>query len=86
MSKGNKGKISALLLTILVLNLSACAGMTSQGPLEQKRPAEIQQPASVELTEKKNEEFAKQQEETAREERVNREKTEETPQAQSKQE
>ena len=80
----SKGKITALLLTTLVLNLSAsaCAGMTSQGPLEQKRAAENQTPASEELTAKKNEEFAEHEEKTAREERLAREKTEKTPQGQ----
>lgn len=80
----SKGKIAALLLTILVLTLSAsaCAGMTSQGPEEQKRPAENQMPASKELTAKKSREFAEEQEKTAREARVEREKTEHTPQGQ----
>lgn len=78
----SKGKIAALLLTILVLNLSAsaCAGITSQGPLEQKRAAENQMPATEELTAKYNREFAEHQEKTAREERLMREKTEQTPQ------
>ena len=80
----SKGKIAALLLTILVLNLSAsaCAGITSQGPLEQQRPAENQMPATEELTAKKSREFAEHQEKTAREERLMREKTEQTPQGQ----
>jgi hypothetical protein len=78
----SKGKIVALLLTIFVLNVSvsACAGMTSQGPEEQKRAAENQMPASEELTAKKNEEFAEDQEKTAREERLKLEKTERVPQ------
>jgi hypothetical protein len=80
----SKGKIAALLLTILVLNLSAsaCAGITSQGPLEQERAAENQMPATEELTAKKSREFAEHQEKTAREERLMREKTEQTPQGQ----
>jgi hypothetical protein len=64
-------KITMLLVALLILYLlaTACAGMTSQGPLEQKRPAEIQQPASVELTEKtSNAKLAQFEEKTAREE------------------
>ena len=41
------GKIAALLLVVLVLNLSAgaCSWFTSQGSQEQLRPAENQSPA-----------------------------------------
>ena len=67
----SRAKITVLLVAMLILHLvtTACTGMTSQGPLEQKRPAEIQQPASVELTEKtSNAKLAQFEEKTARQE------------------
>lgn len=50
----SRGKIAVLLLVVLVLSLSVagCAGLTSQGPQEQKRPAESQEtPGEEEITE-----------------------------------
>ena len=48
----SKGKLSALLLTVLVLNLGAGAcGAPFQGPTDQ-RPAESQGPAQQDATEK----------------------------------
>ncbi len=49
----SKGKISTLLLTVLILNLgaNACGADPSQGPTDQ-RPAESQSPAQQDATEK----------------------------------
>ena len=72
-----KGKIAVLLLTLLtllVLNLSvvACTGFTSQGPQEQKRPAEVQQPSTEEAKRTVLETPEKSMEETAKEEQTKR--------------
>ncbi len=71
----SRDKIAALLLTILALSLSACAGMTSQGPLEQQRPAELQNPAEEDVKEK-NIDVAHHEEKTATEEQLRQEETE----------
>lgn len=48
----SKAKIVVLLFAILVVSLSVIScGFTSQGPQEQKRPAEIQNPAAEDKTE-----------------------------------
>ena len=69
-----KGKIAVLLLMLLVLNLSvvACAGFTSQGPQEQKRPAEVQRPSTEETKKTVLETPEKSMEETAKEEQTKR--------------
>lgn len=68
----SRGRIFVLLLTLLVLNLSvvSCAGMTSQGPAEQKRPAENQKPATEETTQPALETPQKGMEQTAKEEQT----------------
>lgn len=66
----SRGKIAVLLLMILVLSLGtvACVGATSQGPQEQKRPAENQssaqegsQKTAIETPDKNMEETAKEE-------------------------
>jgi preprotein translocase subunit SecG len=59
--------LAALLIT---LNITAC-GFTSQGSQEQRRPAEVQKPASEE-TEKTSETPQKTMEETGKEEQTER--------------
>jgi hypothetical protein len=67
-----KGKVAVLLLTILIISLGvfACAGATSQGPQEQKRPAENQNSAQEESQKTAIETPEKNMEETAKEEQT----------------
>jgi hypothetical protein len=67
----SRGKTAGL-LTMLILNLGmvACTGVTSQGPQEQERPAENQNPAQEDA-----EETAFETPETIMEETANEEKT-----------
>jgi hypothetical protein len=69
-----KGKIAVLLLTMLILNLSvvACVGFNSQGPQEQKRPAEVQQSSTEEIKKTVLQNPEKSMEETAKEEQTER--------------
>ena len=60
-----RGKIAALLLAMLLLNLTGSACL-SQGTQEQNRPAERQNPAKEDATEA-NKNVAKQMEETGKE-------------------
>ena len=61
-----RGKIAALLLTVLILNLTGSACF-SQGTQEQNRPAESQNSAEEDAKEE-NKDIAKEMEETAKEE------------------
>jgi hypothetical protein len=70
----SRGKLAVFLLTILVLTLStpACTGFTSQGPQEQKRPAENQSSAREDTQETVLQNPEKSMEETAKEEQSTR--------------
>ena len=61
----SRGKIAALLLVMLILNLTGSACL-SQGTQEQNRPAERQNPAEEDAKEG-NKNVAKEMEETGKE-------------------
>ncbi len=69
----SRGKTAVLLFTILILNLGVVAcGFTSQGPQEQKRAAENQNPAQEDAEEAAFENPETNMEETADEENTTR--------------
>jgi hypothetical protein len=66
----SRGKIAALLLAMLILNLTG-SGCLSQGTQEQNRPAESQNTAEVDRKEA-NKNVAPEMEETGKEEETAR--------------
>ncbi len=64
----SRGKIAALLLAMLILNLTGGACL-SQGTQEQNRPAESQNSAEEDAKEE-NKEIAKEMEKTGKEEEI----------------